>query len=724
MVQSTLYYHLKPLIPRRVQIALRRRVVRKKLPSCTGVWPIDERAATPPPGWRGWPDGKKFAFVITHDVETARGHERAYRLAKLDRELGFRSSFNFVPEGYRVSDVLRHELVKYGFEVGVHGLTHRAQLYTSKDKFSKKVDRIKHYLKEWDAVGFRTPSMYHNLDWYHDLELEYDASTFDTDPFEPQPDSAGTIFPFWVPPGSGGGGYVELPYTLPQDFMLYVLMGEPNTGIWKSKLDWIAQCGGMAMLLVHPDYINFDGKRRRSEEYPTAFYRDFLEHVKTKYEGQYWHALPREVARFWKGQYVSLQPAVASPVTSHQSPVTNLRSPVTSVARRPLRVCMLVYSFYESDNRVLRYAETLAKRGDAVDVIALRKDGQPVQDSIRGVNVFRVQERIKNERSQLTYVNRLMKFFFKSAVLLNKQHKRKPYDLVHVHNMPDFLVFAALLPKLQGAKIILDIHDVVPELYATMFGRNERSLLFKVLVGVEKVSGAFANQVIVANHIWQETVTSRSVKEDKCSVVLNYPDENVFFPRVLQRGDDKFLMIYPGSLSLRQGVDIAIRAVSLLRDELPSAEFHIYGDGAGREYLESLVSELGLEDRVLFKGSLPIYEVAEKMAQADLGIEPKRNDMFAGDAMSTKILEFMTSGVPVIASDTRVHKHYFNESVLKFFRSDDPEDLANKIRMLARDGALRHRLAVEAARLAADFVWEKNKQAYLGLVDSLADSSK
>ena len=141
MFFSAFYYRFKPFIPRRIQIALRRQIVRKKLPSCANVWPIDKRAATPPPGWRGWPDGKKFAFVITHDVETARGHERSYRLAKLDLELGFRSSFNFVPEGYKVSDVLRRELVKYGFEVGVHGLTHRAQLYTSKDKFSKKVDR-------------------------------------------------------------------------------------------------------------------------------------------------------------------------------------------------------------------------------------------------------------------------------------------------------------------------------------------------------------------------------------------------------------------------------------------------------------------------------------------------------------------------------------------------------------------------------------------------------
>jgi hypothetical protein len=309
MFSSTLYYHLKPLIPRWLQIKLRRRVVLAKRPLYKDIWPIDEAAGLQPEGWQGWPDGKKFAFVVTHDVETARGHEKAYKLARLDRELGFQSCFNFVPEGYRVSETLRRDLVKHGFEVGVHGLSHTGNLYVSKDKFCKKVDRINHYLREWQSVGFRTPSMYHNLDWLHDLNVEYDASTFDTDPFEPQSDGVRTIFPFWVPRGSGNGGYVELPYTMPQDFTLFILMEEKNTGIWKVKLDWIARNGGMALLLVHPDYMHFDGKRRRSDEYPADYYKQFLEFVKAKYKGQYWQASPREVARFWAEQHARSQPA-------------------------------------------------------------------------------------------------------------------------------------------------------------------------------------------------------------------------------------------------------------------------------------------------------------------------------------------------------------------------------------------------------------------------------
>jgi uncharacterized protein len=300
---KTFYYRVKPVIPRWLQIKLRQRLVRGKRRLCRDVWPIDERAAKQPEGWQGWPDGKRFAFIVTHDVETNRGQERVRKLARLDREMGFQASFNFVPEGYKVSDTLRHDLAKDGFEIGVHGLTHGQQPYESSDVFSGKVDRIKHYLNEWRAVGFRTPSMYHNLNWYHDLELEYDASTFDTDPFEPQPDGAGTIFPFWVSRDSGNDGYVEMPYTLPQDFTLFVLMAEKNTAIWKSKLEWVARQGGMALLLAHPDYMCFDSRKPRYDEYSADLYKEFLTFVREKFRGEYWNVLPRELARFWASNY-------------------------------------------------------------------------------------------------------------------------------------------------------------------------------------------------------------------------------------------------------------------------------------------------------------------------------------------------------------------------------------------------------------------------------------
>jgi hypothetical protein len=206
-------------------------------------------------------------------------------------------------KGYNVSSELRHYLVKKGFEVGVHGLYHDGNLFSSKKKFQDQAFEINRYLEEWRAVGFRTPCMYHNLEWISDLNIEYDSSTFDTDPYEPQPDGVSTIFPFWVQDGSTSKGFIELPYTLPQDFTLFILMKEKNINIWKKKLDWIAERGGMALLNTHPDYLNFDGKKLKLEEYPKQYYEDFIKYIKLKYEGQYWHVLPKDLAGYWRANF-------------------------------------------------------------------------------------------------------------------------------------------------------------------------------------------------------------------------------------------------------------------------------------------------------------------------------------------------------------------------------------------------------------------------------------
>jgi hypothetical protein len=268
------------------------------------VWPIDPGSSRKPDNWQGWPDGKRFALVLTHDVDTARGQQRCRLLMEIEKRLDFRSSFNYVPLRYNDSPGLREQLTDEGFEVGVHGLYHDGRLYESRDVFRERALRINEFLSEWKSVGFRSPAMHHNLEWLHGLNIEYDASTFDTDPFEPQPDGAGTIFPFWVNGENDGAGYVEMPYTLAQDFTVFILMKEETIDLWKRKLDWVASQGGMALCLTHPDYMNFSGGPLAPEEYTSRHYEDLLQYVKTRYYEEYWHALPRDVARFWQRQVV------------------------------------------------------------------------------------------------------------------------------------------------------------------------------------------------------------------------------------------------------------------------------------------------------------------------------------------------------------------------------------------------------------------------------------
>ena len=307
MLLNKIYYHLKPIIPRILQVYFRRIVIIHKRKLFSDIWPIDKKANKQPNIWNGWPDGKKFALILTHDVETNNGQNQCKYLMDLELKLNFRSSFNFVPKRYNVSSSLRNELTSNGFEIGIHGLYHDGMLYSSSAVFDRRAKEINKYLKEWGAVGFKSPSMHRNLNWLHKLDIEYDSSTFDTDPFEPQPDGTGKIFPFWINGNIDHKGYIELPYTLPQDFTLFVLLKEKSITLWKQKLDWIAENGGMALLNTHPDYMNFDKSKCNFQEYPVTFYKNFLEYVVNKYNNQYWHVLPQDLAHFIKNSYLMNQ---------------------------------------------------------------------------------------------------------------------------------------------------------------------------------------------------------------------------------------------------------------------------------------------------------------------------------------------------------------------------------------------------------------------------------
>ena len=293
------YYHLKPMLPQKVRWALRRSRVPGILRRNADTWPIDESACGQPGDWQGWPDGKRFALVLTHDVESAEGVGKTRNLAELEMTHGFRSSFNFIPEGsYETPEELREWLVENGFEVGVHDLCHDGHLYESRAGFNQNARSINRYLREWGAVGFRSGFMLRQLEWLHELDVLYDASTFDTDPFEPQPDGARTIFPFHVKPPAGVSrpGYVELPYTMPQDSTLFLLLREKTTDIWKRKLDWIARHGGLALVNIHPDYVDFSGRHVDNTCYPSELLADFMTHVRSEYQEAFWNPLARELA--------------------------------------------------------------------------------------------------------------------------------------------------------------------------------------------------------------------------------------------------------------------------------------------------------------------------------------------------------------------------------------------------------------------------------------------
>lgn len=385
-----------------------------------------------------------------------------------------------------------------------------------------------------------------------------------------------------------------------------------------------------------------------------------------------------------------------------------------------MKICMIAYSHYDTDNRIMRYAETLARRGDHVDVIVLRGAGEEPPRVRNGVNVVRVQTRPDGQQSKGSYLWPVLSFFFRSAWLLAKRHRRLHYDIVHVHSVPDFLVFAAVYPRFTGAKVILDIHDILPELYAAKFGVGEQSVVFRALLLVERISARFAHHVIVANDIWRERLVRRSIPAVKCTTILNFPDRTLFHRQVAKsQQDGRFIILYPGSLGQHQGLDLAVRALAKIRTQVPKAELHIYGFGPEKQKLLDLANDLGLGDQFVLRDPLPLAEIVRVMENADLGIVPKRADSFGNEAFSTKTLEFMSLGVPIIVADTAIDRYYFDDSIVRFFSSGDVDALAAAMLELVRDSELRCKLAQNALQFVSHNDWEAKKFIYLGIIEAL-----
>ena len=301
-MNADLYYALKPILPRWMQISVRRQMAIRLRRRNQHSWPVSEPAGAPPPTWPGWPGAKRFAVVLTHDVELQSGVSRCEQVASREEERGFRSAFGFVPLRYETPEYLRRSLVQRGHEVMVHDLYHDGKLYRTWRKFAERRVSINEFLQRWETRGFSSGAMHHNLPWISSLNIDYSISTYDVDPFEPQACGSGRIFPYWVQsPDEAGPGFIEMPYTLPQDFTLFILLREQSNAIWRSKLDWIAAKGGMALIKTHPDYMVFPKERKRIDGYPVELYTDLLDYIRARYGDEAWFAQPAEVARYWRG---------------------------------------------------------------------------------------------------------------------------------------------------------------------------------------------------------------------------------------------------------------------------------------------------------------------------------------------------------------------------------------------------------------------------------------
>jgi peptidoglycan/xylan/chitin deacetylase (PgdA/CDA1 family) len=296
------YYAAKPLIPRSVQLALRRRYARRQAARKFPAWPIEPilvaamharlRAELRAQGGRRlplvglWPVGHASACILTHDVEGTRGFAEIERLVEIERRHGFVSCWNFVAEDYAVPPGLFERLRAAGCEIGLHGIRHDGKLFQSRARFEAELPKIHDYLSRWDAVGFRSPATHRRAEWMGELGCLYDSSYPDTDPFEPQPGGCCSILPFMF------GEVVELPITLAQDHTVWEILQERSIDIWRDKASWIVANHGLVSINTHPDYFT------TAERF--AMYDELLAFLAAQHGC--WHALPREVATWWKAR--------------------------------------------------------------------------------------------------------------------------------------------------------------------------------------------------------------------------------------------------------------------------------------------------------------------------------------------------------------------------------------------------------------------------------------
>jgi glycosyltransferase involved in cell wall biosynthesis len=720
MLTRNFYYAVKPVVPLFLRRGVRRWFARRRRNEAGNIWPILPGSECPPPGWPGWPGGKRFAFVLTHDVEGPDGLAKCRELMRLEMKWGFRSSFNFIPEGdYRVSKELRDELTANGFEVGIHDLHHDGKLYRRREEFALKASKINGYLTDWGAVGFRSGFMLHKLDWLGDLNIQYDASTFDTDPFEPQPDGAGTIFPFWNG-GCRGRGYVELPYTLAQDSTLFLLFGEPTPDIWLRKLEWLAQHGGMALVNVHPDYLRFKGQPATVRRYPAEHYEALLRRVREHYGDTAWQPLPRELAA-WYSETEATQKARSASLAGKPVRPSGARN---KPALRPGRLAVVLYSYYLSDPRPRRETEAVVAAGMEADVICLRRDSsEPIFETVNGVNIHRIPLSHRR-KGRGGYILRYGYFFLRAFWRLTVWSLRRKISLVHVHNMPDFLVFTGLIARLRGAKIILDLHDPMPELYCGIYAAEEKHFLYRTLCVLERWSIRFADKVITPNIAFKELFTARNKAADKIEIVMNSPQPSIFGAESHatpdRRRDRQFKLMYHGLLVERHGLDLAVDALSTLNGKAQGLTLEIYGER--NDYVDRMlrqVEDLKLQKSVHFHGYKRQTEIAAAIADIDLGVIPNRLNDFTNINFPTRIFEYLAMNKPVLVPRTKGVSDYFNDDEILYFEAGNIDDLARKI-VWAADHPAELRSMMERGReIYRKYSWPEQERVLLRLVENL-----
>lgn len=379
-----------------------------------------------------------------------------------------------------------------------------------------------------------------------------------------------------------------------------------------------------------------------------------------------------------------------------------------SEARSPL-VAMVVYTHYAKDARVRREAETLAANGFRVVCFANRHGDGPARYELQGVEVRELDVPKYRGKSGAAYLRSYGRFIAAASLACWRLSREARVGVVHCHNLPDVISWAGIGPRLRGARVVLDIHDSIPETFASKFSSS--AARWHVLCLEERLGRLPAHRVICVNHPQRDALVARGLAADKAFVSMNVPDPRIFTPRESANGarsHDTFDLVYHGTMAERLGVDLVIRAVHALRDRLPQLRLHLWGGGDDLETFRALATQLAIADRIDFQpDGYPLEDLPARLAAMDAGIVGNRRSPAGELMLPVKLLEYVSLGIPAVVPRLRTIQHYFGEDMASYFEPSDVRSMADAICQLHDRPTSRLEQATRARTFMDEYGWQK-----------------
>jgi glycosyltransferase involved in cell wall biosynthesis len=385
------------------------------------------------------------------------------------------------------------------------------------------------------------------------------------------------------------------------------------------------------------------------------------------------------------------------------------------------RVCFVSQRYYPGDARIYTQISALQEAGYKVDIICMKGPTQEAFSSEDGVNIYRLPSMVRQRQSKIRYIIEYASFWIPAFLMLTILHLKKRYRVVDVTNLPDVLLFSAIVPKLMGAKIIYDVRECSPEIFADRFEKPMNSRLIRLIARMEQACLRFADMTVTCTEQMRQAMIKRGGDPDKIGIVLNV----TVFPNTTTVSapdpdtNKEFRIATHGTIIKRYGHEVLIRAMALVVKQVPQAHLEIIGRGNLEAELKRQVEELGLQKHVTFAGFLPADDMLRRLSRAHVGVVPLLRNPEADIIHTHKMFEFISFGTPTVISRTSAGEAYFGDDSLYFVEAGNPESLANALIDLANNPEKRQSLVSNARQMFDQYAPAKQRAAFVRIVNNL-----